>query len=206
MIWEVIDGKFFPDRNRAQYFNQDEQPKRRGKSFVNPEGSSGLAHSDGDQAMFIDDGEELAVRLSEHDWEMVHALSSESREVVDEYPDELQADEVEPATGSQLGVEVEHESDGSPESVSDTDTSSSQDSDSSVDEQVVAKAALNLGEEGGEALGDFWTHKRLGTLHREVDWLNKKLACGRWISAAYVRAPTQRFSWTRCAICFPKSS
>ena len=96
VIWEVIDGKFFPDRNRAQYFNQDEQPKRRGKSFVNPEGSSGLAHSDGDQAMFIDDGEELAVRLSEHDWEMVHALSSESREVVDEYPDELQADEVEP--------------------------------------------------------------------------------------------------------------
>ena len=100
--------------------------------------------------------------------------------------------------------------DGAPrggDSPSGSSTSSSSDG-GSQDELLAQGAGAAVGRRPAKASGEeLWRHKRLSTLHRRRRAGEGPLACGRLLSASFVRAPDPvSFEWPRCQICFGGSA
>ena len=199
VILSVIQGDFNPDNNRACYF-PNRAPVR---SNTVPRQLTQPISADIDTAQSQQSTEDcITVELDEEGWVAVNSMN----ELAHQFDEDL-ADQVSPAPefdGSmQLSLHQRGDTQPNPlEEVSDSNSSSSQDSDSSIDEEEAAGKALDLRDLNEGILVGCWMHRRLGTLHKEGSVGASKFACGREISAAYVRAATKRFSWTKCLVCF----
>jgi hypothetical protein len=192
VIHAVVTGDFVPDNNRAMYFPN--------KSFAAQ--STQPCENPGAEGSFENDLEpEHCVTLSfdESTWTAVKNFN----DLADKFDQELRDEEMRSDVGIPAAEgQADMEQDEYFEPVSSSSSSSSQESDSSVDEEDTARSVLDLSKLDGGAVVGGWMHKRLGTLHKESSTVPNKLACGRCISTAYVKATTQRFSWTKCLTCF----
>ena len=201
VIKKIVRQEFFPDNNRAAYFNAI-------KSKASASGAGRLVSRDELRSTAVRGarGEPPPANPVTGEVEDFWLLDSEVREAGEDSPAKRSRKQEQEVVPDQPALEAEAPGSKELEAVSEDEDSSDASTDTSVDEEWVARAVSDASPEPSEGGPGGWLHSRLGTLHKAHVSDPNKLACGRVISHAYDFVSHCAFKWSECSTCFQKSA